>query len=130
MHSNNGSLQERSEEDKGEKGPDDSAADSEVKAIEEKEGGEDGIGNGDSGGNNNEDNFDLAHQQQQQESSTPTPDARSGTAGSRKLQPASMQPTLMEVRARYTIRRAEELYGTPGDSRLNFSKKIWDKTNL
>ena len=96
-------MQERSEEDKGEKGPDDAAADSEVKAIEDNEEGEDGVGNGDNSGNNNEENFDLSHQQQQQESSTPTPDARSGTAGSRKLQPASMQPTLMEVSARYTI---------------------------
>ena len=65
-----------------------------MKAIEDNATGADGeVGAGD---NNNEDSFDLGHQQQQ-ESSTPTPDARSGTAGSRKLQPASMQPTVMEV---------------------------------
>ena len=67
-----------------------------MKAIEDNASGADGQVGG-AGDNNNEDSFDLGHQQQQQESSTPTPDARSGTAGSRKLQPASMQPTVMEV---------------------------------
>ena len=73
-----------------------------MKAIEDNANGADGGEDDVVGDNNNEDNFDLGHQQQQQqqqqESSTPTPDARSGTAGSRKLQPASMQPTVMEVR--------------------------------
>ena len=68
-----------------------------MKAIEDNANGADGGEDDVVGDNNNEDNFDLGHQQQQ-ESSTPTPDARSGTAGSRKLQPASMQPTVMEVR--------------------------------
>ena len=87
---------QKSVEDRGEKVEDDSAADDEVRAIEDNANGADG---GVVGDNNNEDTFDLGHQQQQQqESSTPTPDARSGTAGSRKLQPASMQPTVMEVR--------------------------------
>ena len=100
-----GKFQDKSEEDKGEKGPDDSAADNEVKAIEDNaNSGADGGGEDDDVGDNNNEEaaaaFDLGHQQQQQESSTPTPDARSGTAGSRKLQPASMQPTVMEVRIR------------------------------
>ena len=83
---------QKGEEDKGEG---DSAADDEVRAIEDNADG----ATAEDGDNNNEDTFDLGHQQQQQpqESSTPTPDARTGTAGSRKLQPASMQPTVMEV---------------------------------
>ena len=90
---------QKGEEDKGEKDGEDSAADDEVKAIEDNAngtGGEEGVED-----NNNGSTFDLGHQQQQ-ESSTPTPDARSGTAGSRKLQPASMQPTVMEVRMERT----------------------------
>ena len=74
-----------------------------MKAIEDNANGADGGEDDVVGDNNNEDNFDLGHQQQQQESSTPTPDARSGTAGSRKLQPASMQPTVMEVRIAWSI---------------------------